>query len=73
MNVLEAADNKKNVFHVLRYDGPKHLSNTVIDQTTVHADTKAELRRKIGAWMEEIGLDPKDEDDLSSVEWTASS
>lgn len=60
---------KPMAYEVVRLDGPKHESDTIVARTTIHAAGKDDLRAKLKAWMEQIGLDPEDEDDLSCVDW----
>lgn len=68
--VLREAMAKPVAYEVVRLDGPKHESDTVVQRTVIHASTKADLQAKIKAWMEQIGLDPEDDDDLSYVDWS---
>jgi hypothetical protein len=56
-------------YDVVQYDGPKHVSSTIVNKVVIRAATKAELQAKIKSWMEQIGLDPEDEDDLSYINW----
>jgi hypothetical protein len=55
-------------YKIVRFDGPKNVSGKIIDSTLIYASTKAERDQKIKAWMEEIGLDPEDEDDQTYVD-----
>ena len=56
-------------YEVVRYNGPKNQSSTILDKTVIHATNRDELQRKIKDWMEQINLDPEDEDDLNTVSW----
>jgi hypothetical protein len=67
MTLVEAKGAQPPAYEVVRLNGPKNQSSRVIERTVIHATTKAELHAKIKAWMEQIGLDPDDEDDLSYV------
>lgn len=55
-------------YKIVRFDGPKNVSDKIIDRTVIHAATTAERDQKIKAWMEKIGLDPEDEDDQTYID-----
>ena len=46
----------------------RQFGSKVLDQTTLYAVNRADLLPKLRAWMDEIGLDPNDEDDFNTVE-----
>ena len=66
INIVEA---KGPACQVARHTEPN--SGRVVASTVVHATWYAELNRLVRAWMEEQGLDPDDEDDLSYIAVTA--
>lgn len=56
-------------YEIKRYDGPNNEASKVVDRIVLYAATKDELHSKIRAWMDQIGLDPDDEDDLNTLDW----
>jgi hypothetical protein len=67
INIMESRGTM--AWDVVRYDAPN--SGRVIDRTVIQAADKVQLKARIRAWMDQIGLDPEDEDDLAHIAWTA--
>ena len=66
INIMEA---RGTAYEVVRYDAPN--SSRVVDRTVIRARDKAELTAKLKVWMDQQGLDPDDEDDLTHIAVTA--
>lgn len=46
-------------------------SSMVIDRREIRAANREALRQQVRAWMEQLGLDPDDEDDQAVIRVTA--
>jgi len=67
--LISIAEDKALTYHVVRVQQPG--SSTVTDQTRIQAVSRQSLRQQVHAWMQQLGMDPDDEDDQALIRITA--
>jgi hypothetical protein len=67
INITEAAT--RPTHDVVRLQEPG--SSVVIDRREIRAANKQDLHQQVRAWMDQLGLDPDDEDDQAVIRVTA--
>ena len=66
ITITEAATS---VYDVVRVREPG--SSTVTDRVRIPAVSRAQLQQRVRAWMQQLGMDPDDEDDQSLIRITS--
>ena len=57
------------IYHVVRLQEPR--SSLVADQVQIQAASRQSLQQQVREWMQQLGLDPDDEDDQALIRITA--
>jgi hypothetical protein len=73
-SVSQSRSNPKRFYAELKHhDGPNYESSKILNRSIVEAANNEELKTKTAAWMENLGLDPNDEDDQMRISVTRKS